>query len=455
MAFKIPTKPGAMVEDVPLALSSELVDKRRDWEDAKSAIRDALVEVLDAAELSVVSRDKAVEILFPTVKLLVSDRNLPVADFRLKAMCKELVDEIVGLGPLEDLLARDDISDIMVNGHERVFIEVNGRVALTGVRFSSEQQLVQVCQRIVRQVGRRVDESSPICDARLQDGSRVNVIIAPLAVDGATLTIRKFKKERLDLSQLVKFDSITQDGATLLGIVSKIRCNVIVSGGTGSGKTTLLNCLTGHIDKWERIVTCEDTAELQLQQDHVVRLETRPPNIEGIGQVTMADLLKNCLRMRPDRIIVGEVRGAEAFELLQAMNTGHDGSMGTLHSNSPREALFRLETMITSSPSGSMLPSHAIREMINSSVDIIVQAERLRDGRRVISSITEVIGIEEGTIVTQELFRFETQGLSDIGSVKGRFVGGGINSPKLLDRAAQFGETDRVAELFAILSLDS
>lgn len=454
MAFKSLTVAEARVDSpLPVEVDASVL-KRREWETSKSAVRDALVEVLDAAELSAVSRSSAIEILLPTVRLLVRDNNLPVGDLSLQQMCKELVDEIVGLGPLEDLLARDDIADIMVNGYNKVFIEVNGRVELTAIKFSSEQQLLQICQRIVRLVGRRVDENSPICDARLLDGSRVNVIIPPLAIDGSTLTIRKFKKERLDLKQLIKFDSITQDGATLLSIISKIRCNVVVSGGTGSGKTTLLNCLTGQIDVTERIVTCEDTAELQLQQDHVVRLETRPPNIEGIGTVTMADLLKNCLRMRPDRIIVGEVRGAEAFDLLQAMNTGHDGSMGTLHANSPREALFRLETMVTSSQAGSMLPSHAIREMLASSVDIIVQAERLRDGRRVISSITEVVGIEEGTLITQELFRFEIEGITDLGNVQGRFVGGQINSPKFLGRADQFGESDRATQVLARLNSD-
>jgi pilus assembly protein CpaF len=289
VAFKSLKVPETKV-DSPLTVEVDAsVLKRREWETSKSKVRDALVEVLDAAELSAVSRSSAIEILLPTVRLLVKDHNFQLGELDLRQMCKELVDEIVGLGPLEDLLSRDDIADIMVNGYDKVFIEVNGRVELTAIKFSSEQQLLQICQRIVRLVGRRVDESSPICDARLLDGSRVNVIIPPLAIDGSTLTIRKFKKERLDLKQLVKFDSITQDGASLLSIISKIRCNVVVSGGTGSGKTTLLNCLTGQIDVTERIVTCEDTAELQLQQDHVVRLETRPPNMAGSGPVTMGD----------------------------------------------------------------------------------------------------------------------------------------------------------------------
>ena len=262
-------------------------------------------------------------------------------------LLQDICNDVLGYGPLEPLLARDDIADIMVNGANRVFIEVGGKVQLTNIRFRDNAQLMNICQRIVSQVGRRVDESSPICDARLLDGSRVNVIAPPLALDGPTLTIRKFKKDKLTLDDLVKFGSISQDGARVLGVIGRSRCNILISGGTGSGKTTLLNCLTAYIDAEERVITCEDAAELQLQQPHVVRLETRPPNLEGQGQITMRDLVRNCLRMRPERIIVGEVRGPEAFDLLQAMNTGHDGSMGTLHANSPREAMSRLESMIT------------------------------------------------------------------------------------------------------------
>ena len=251
-------------------------------------------------------------------------------------LLEDICNDVLGYGPLEPLLARDDIADIMVNGANTVYIEVDGKVQQTNIRFRDNQQLLNICQRIVSQVGRRVDEASPICDARLPDGSRVNVIAPPLAIDGPALTIRKFKKDKLTLDQLVKFGSITPEGAEILQDHRPLpRCNVLISGGTGSGKTTLLNCLTGYIDDDERIITCEDAAELQLQQPHVVRLETRPPNLEGEGEITMRDLVKNCLRMRPERIIVGEVRGPEAFDLLQAMNTGHDGSMGTLHANTP------------------------------------------------------------------------------------------------------------------------
>jgi pilus assembly protein CpaF len=332
----------------------------------------------------------------------------------------------------------------MVNGSNTCFIEVAGKMQKTGVRFRDNSQLLNICQRIVSQIGRRVDEASPICDARLPDGSRVNVIVPPLAIDGPTLTIRKFKKDRLKLPDLVRFGSVTPEGATILEIIGRVRCNVLISGGTGSGKTTLLNCLTGYVEHDERVITCEDAAELQLQQPHVVRLETRPPNLEGEGEITMRDLVKNCLRMRPERIIVGEVRGPEAFDLLQAMNTGHDGSMGTLHANSPREALQRLESMITMG--GFALPSKTIKEMITGSIDVIVQAARLRDGSRRITHITEVIGMEGDVIITQDLFVYEIVGEDAHGRVLGRHRSTGIARPHFWDRARYYGEERRLAE---------
>jgi pilus assembly protein CpaF len=338
---------------------------------------------------------------------------------------------------------RDDITDIMVNGANRAFIEVGGKIQLTGVRFRDNQQLMNICQRIVSQVGRRVDEASPICDARLPDGSRVNIIAPPLALDGPILTIRKFRKDKLTLDQLVGFGAISPEGARVLQIIGRVRCNVVISGGTGSGKTTLLNCLTAFIDHDERIVTCEDAAELQLQQAHVVRLETRPPNMEGSGQITMRDLVKNCLRMRPERIIVGEVRGAEAFDLLQAMNTGHDGSMGTLHANSPREALSRLESMITMG--GFTLPSRTLREMICGSIDVIVQATRLRDGSRRITHITEVLGMEGDVIITQDLFLYDILGEDANGKIVGHHRSTGIGRPKFWERARYYGEEQALA----------
>jgi pilus assembly protein CpaF len=325
-----------------------------------------------------------------------------------------------------------------------VFIEVGGKVQLTNVRFRDNTQLMNICQRIVSQVGRRVDESSPICDARLPDGSRVNVIAPPLALDGPTLTIRKFKKDKLTMKNLVEYKSISPEGARVLGVIGACRCNILISGGTGSGKTTLLNTLTAFIDPTERVITCEDAAELQLQQPHVVRLETRPPNLEGSGAINMRDLVKNCLRMRPERIIVGEVRGPEAFDLLQAMNTGHDGSMGTLHANSPREAISRVESMITMGGYG--LPSKTIREMIVGSVDVIIQAARLRDGSRRITHVTEVVGLEGEVIVTQDLFVYEITGEDADGKVVGKFRSTGIARPRFWDRARYYGLERELAE---------
>ena len=317
-----------------------------------------------------------------------------------------------------------------------MFIETDGKMEKTNIRFRDNQQLMNICQRIVSQVGRRVDESSPICDARLLDGSRVNVIAPPLAIDGPTLTIRKFKKDKLTLQHLVDFKSISPAGAKVLEIIGACQCNILISGGTGSGKTTLLNCLTAFIHPDERIITCEDAAELQLQQPHVVRLETRPPNLEGKGKITMSDLVKNCLRMRPERIIVGEVRGPEAFDLLQAMNTGHDGSMGTLHANSPREGLSRLESMITMG--GFSLPTRTIREMIVGSIDVVIQATRLRDGSRKITHITEVLGMEGDVIVTQDLIVYEMDGEDAEGKIVGAHKSTGIARPAFWERARYF-----------------
>ena len=339
-------------------------DTRRSesYYETKGTVFGALIEAIDLAQLARLDADSAREEIRDIVNEIIAIKNIVMSISEQEELLDDICNDVLGYGPLEPLLARDDIADIMVNGSGTVYIEVNGKIQKTGIRFRDNQQLLNICQRIVSQIGRRVDESSPICDARLPDGSRVNVIVPPLAIDGPALTIRKFKKDKLTLDQLVKFGSITPEGAEILKVIGRCRVNTIVSGGTGSGKTTLLNCLTQFIDDDERIITCEDAAELQLQQPHVVRLETRPPNLEGEGQVTMRDLVKNCLRMRPERIIVGEVRGPEAFDLLQAMNTGHDGSMGTLHANTPREALSRIESMITMG--GYSLPSRTIREMI-------------------------------------------------------------------------------------------
>jgi pilus assembly protein CpaF len=418
-------------------------ERGQEYYQTKTMVFGALLEAIDLAQLSRLDIEAAREELRDIVTEIISLKNVVMSIAEQEELLDDICNDVLGYGPLEPLLARDDIADIMVNGANRTFIETNGKIQLTSIRFRDNAQLMNVCQRIVSQVGRRVDESSPICDARLADGSRVNVIAPPLAIDGAALTIRKFKKDKLTLENLVRFGSISSEGAELLQIIGRTRCNVVVSGGTGSGKTTLLNCLTRYIDDDERIITCEDAAELQLQQAHVVRLETRPPNLEGQGQVTMRDLVKNCLRMRPERIIVGEVRGPEAFDLLQAMNTGHDGSMGTLHANSPREALSRIESMITMG--GFSLPSKTIREMICSSVDVIVQAARLRDGSRRITHITEVIGMEGDVIITQDVMVYNVSGEDANGKLIGKHMSTGIGRPKFWERARYYGETERLA----------
>ncbi|WP_295556448.1 CpaF family protein [uncultured Hyphomicrobium sp.] len=418
-----------------------------EYYDVKTTVFNALIDTIDLTQLAKLDSAAAREEIRDIVSEIIQVKNVVMSIAEQEELLEDICNDVLGYGPLEPLLARDDIADIMVNGASTTFIEVNGKSQKTGVRFADNQQLMNICQRIVSQVGRRVDESSPICDARLPDGSRVNVIAPPLAIDGPALTIRKFKKDRLTLEQLAKFGAITPQAKTILEVIGRVRCNVLISGGTGSGKTTLLNCLTGCIDHDERIITCEDSAELQLQQPHVVRLETRPPNLEGEGEITMRDLVKNCLRMRPERIIVGEVRGPEAFDLLQAMNTGHDGSMGTLHSNSPREALSRLESMIMMG--GFALPIKTIREMIVGSIDVIVQAARLRDGSRKITYITEVTGMEDEIITLQNLIVYEITGEDANGKLIGRHRSTGIARPAFWERAQYYKEEGRLAAALA------
>lgn len=419
------------------------VARNDQYYETKREIFAALIRTIDASQLLNMSQEDGRAEIASDLNEIVRARQIQLSKAEEETLLSDICDDMLGFGPLEPLLERDDISDIMVNGAENVFIEVNGKVEKTNVRFRDNGQLLNICQRIVNMVGRRVDESSPISDARLADGSRVNVIVPPLAIDGPSLTIRKFKKERLTLDQLVNYGTITSEGAQILEIIGHVGCNVLISGGTGSGKTTLLNCLTRYINADERIVTCEDAAELQLQQPHVVRLETRPANIEGRGEVTMRDLVKNCLRMRPNRIIVGEVRGPEAFDLLQAMNTGHDGSMGTIHANSPREALSRVESMITMG--GYNLPGKTIRQMIVGSIDVIVQATRQRDGSRKISHVTEVIGMEGDVITTQDVLLYEFLGEDAQGRIIGRHRSTGVGRPAFWDRARYYGEEGRLA----------
>jgi len=443
-----PPPPRAVPQPAPMPskpVARPVADQRsEDYYQIKTTIFSALIDTIDLAQLAQLDPDSAREEIRDIVNEIISIKAVVMSIAEQEHLLQDICNDVLGYGPLEPLLARDDIADIMVNGANRVFIEVNGKVQLTPIRFRDNAQLMNICQRIVSQVGRRVDESSPICDARLLDGSRVNVIAPPLALDGPTLTIRKFKKDKLTLEDLVRFGSISPAGARVLGVIGRSRCNVLISGGTGSGKTTLLNCMTAYIDVDERIITCEDAAELQLQQPHVVRLETRPPNLEGQGQITMRDLVRNCLRMRPERIIVGEVRGPEAFDLLQAMNTGHDGSMGTLHANSPREAMSRLESMITMG--GFQLPTKTIREMVVASIDVIIQAERLRDGSRRITKVTEVVGTEGDVIITQDLMSYEIEGEDETGRIKGKHAGTGIVRPTFWDRARYYNLDRELAE---------
>jgi pilus assembly protein CpaF len=441
-----PKPPGPAVSSKPPSKSAPppppkekiaAIDNRSDeYYRTKTEVFNALIDTIDLSQLAQLDQESAREEIRDIVIEIVSIKNVVMSVAEQETLLEDICNDVLGYGPLEPLLARDDIADIMVNGAGTTYIEVAGKIQRTNIRFRDNAQLMNICQRIVSQVGRRVDEASPICDARLADGSRVNVIAPPLAIDGPALTIRKFRKDKLKITDLVGFGSISEPGAELLRIIGACRCNTLISGGTGSGKTTLLNTLTAFIAPGERVITCEDAAELQLQQPHVVRLETRPPNLEGQGRVSMTDLVKNCLRMRPDRIIVGEVRGPEAFDLLQAMNTGHDGSMGTLHANTPREGLSRLESMITMG--GFTLPQRTIREMIVGSIDIVIQASRLRDGTRKIVSITEVMGLEGDVIVTQDVMRYEIEGEDKDGRLIGSHRGTGIGRPRFWERAKYF-----------------
>ena len=431
------SKPAAKSAPPPPKEKVAAIDSRSDeYYRTKTEVFNALIDTIDLSQLAQLDQESAREEIRDIVIEIVSIKNVVMSVAEQETLLEDICNDVLGYGPLEPLLARDDIADIMVNGAGTTYIEVAGKIQRTNIRFRNNAQLMNICQRIVSQVGRRVDEASPICDARLADGSRVNVIAPPLAIDGPALTIRKFKKDKLKITDLVNFGSISEPGAEILRIIGACRCNVLISGGTGSGKTTLLNTLTAFIAPGERVITCEDAAELQLQQPHVVRLETRPPNLEGQGKVSMTDLVKNCLRMRPDRIIVGEVRGPEAFDLLQAMNTGHDGSMGTLHANTPREGLSRLESMITMG--GFTLTQRTIREMIVGSIDVVIQASRLRDGSRKIVSITEVMGLEGDVIVTQDVMRYEIDGEDKDGKLIGTHRGTGIGRPRFWDRAKYF-----------------
>jgi pilus assembly protein CpaF len=424
------------------ALGGEPADKstgrlsRSKVDQARRAIQPQVMNRIDLAAAVSLPRKELVRQFEGLVGELLVEQRLQLNRPEQADLVYQIVNDMLGLGPLEPLLEDEGITDIMINGPKQIYVEKRGKLELTSITFEDNAHLLNICNRIVSRVGRRVDEASPICDARLQDGSRVNIIIPPLAIDGASMSIRKFGKRQIGFDQMAQQGNISPAMATLLRVAARCRLNIVVSGGTGSGKTTMLNALSGMIDNGERVVTIEDAAELRMQQPHVVRLETRPANLEGNGEVTMRDLVKNALRMRPDRIILGEVRGPEAIDLLQAMNTGHDGSMGTLHANRPREALTRLENMVTMGVAS--LPPKAIRTQIAGSLQMIVQISRMRDGVRRVTHITEVIGMEGEVVITQDLFTYEFKGESVDGRLSGAFKSSGLR-PHFLPRAAYYG----------------
>jgi pilus assembly protein CpaF len=391
---------------------------------------------LEPAAIAGMPSERLIDDIERLISEIATERRVQLNAREQRELAEELVHDIVGLGPLEPLLADDTINDIMVNGPQKIFVERRGKVSLSNARFRDTGHLINVCQRIAAGIGRRIDESSPMVDARLKDGSRVNIVFPPLALDGPYVSIRKFGKKVMDFAQLVGFGALTPQVARILELASRARLNIIISGGTGSGKTTLMNALSRLIDVGERVVTVEDAAELQLQQPHVVRLETRPSSLEGRGEVNQRDLVRNALRMRPDRIIIGEVRGGEAFDMLQAMNTGHDGSMSTIHANTTRDALARIENMVQMGSMG--LPSHAIRSQIVSSVDLIIQIERHRDGGRRITQVTEVCGLEGDMILMNDIFMFELDGEGPDGRLMGHYR---VNRlpPSFQERLAYFG----------------
>ncbi|NPD69965.1 CpaF family protein [Lichenicola cladoniae] len=386
---------------------------------ALADLRSACLARVDPAAIGNVAPERLTREVERLISEIATDRRIHINAREQRSLATELVDDMLGLGPLQPLLDDDSIADIMVNGPDRVFIEQRGRLRLSPVRFRNAAHVANICQRIASAVGRRIDESSPLVDARLRDGSRVNIVFPPLALDGPYLSIRKFGKHALTFEQLVENGAMTAAMAEVLQIASSARLNIIISGGTGSGKTTLMNALSRLIDHGERIVTIEDAAELRLQQPHVVRLETRPPSLEGGGEITQRDLVRNALRMRPDRVIIGEVRGSEAFDMLQAMNTGHDGSMSTIHANTSRDALTRIENMVQMGNMG--LPSAAIRQQIVSAVDMIIQIERQRDGVRRLVQITEVCGMEGEVVILNDIFRREQIGEVAEGQSSGRY----------------------------------
>jgi pilus assembly protein CpaF len=414
-AGKAPTGPGARGEDPK---------KEDQYNEMKSRVHYRLLDLLDLSRLAGADDAQLLQDIKRGIDIILAEENVALSLSEKERLAKDIRDELMGYGPLEQLLSDSTVSDILVNGYNSIYVERKGKLQRSSVRFKDNAHLLKIIEKIASGVGRRVDESCPMVDARLPDGSRVNAIIGPLALDGPALSIRKFSKDPYKVNDLINFGTVTEDIAKVLEAMVKARLNILISGGTGSGKTTFLNILSGFIPNDERIITIEDAAELQLQQDHVVRLETRPANMEGTGEVTQRDLVKNALRMRPERIILGEVRQAEALDMLQAMNTGHDGSLATIHANTPRDALVRLETMVAMG--GLNIPDKALRHQIASAIHAVVQVARLKDGSRKMLYLNEIVGMEGEVIVMQEIFRFEMRGLTEEGKLKGKFRATGI-----------------------------
>jgi pilus assembly protein CpaF len=428
---------GAGVSGNIASLHPESIDNRA-YQQLKHRIHQTLLDRVDLEGMQRLTQDQIRDELRILVERLLEENMVVINDSERRNLTRDIQYEVLGFGPLEPLLHDPNISDILVNTARQVFVERRGRLELTSVTFNDDAHLMKIIDKIVSRVGRRIDESSPMVDARLPDGSRVNAIIPPLAIDGPILSIRRFSAEPLGFNELISFSSMTEAMSTMLQALGRSKVNILISGGTGSGKTTMLNAISGHINHSERVVTIEDAAELQLQQPHVVRLETRPPNIEGKGEVTQRALVRNALRMRPDRIILGEVRGAEALDMLQAMNTGHEGSMATIHANTPRDALTRLENMISMGAAG--LPVKAMRQQISSAIGVVVQVARLTDGKRKLMSISEITGMEGEMITMQEIICFKQTGMAEDGSVQGYFSATGVR-PRFSERLRAFGIT--------------
>lgn len=430
-------KSGGLAAKVKAKKGTEIKDP---YEILKEEIHSRLIEELDQTFLEMEDEDEKRRTLKSMVEDLMTqiaqEKSIQYSASRHRGVVDEILDDILGLGPIEEFFREDEVSEVMVNGPKQIYVERNGKLQLTDKHFRDNDHVMHVIEKIVAPLGRRIDESSPMVDARLKDGSRVNAIIPPLALNGPTITIRKFKKDKLQISDLVKYGTLTQKMADFIDACVMVRLNIVVSGGTGSGKTTTLNILSGFIPEDERIITCEDAAEIQLRQPHVVSLETRPANIEGKGAVSMRDLIKNTLRMRPERVIVGECRGGETLDMLQAMNTGHDGSLTTGHANTPRDMLARLETMVLMS--GMELPVRAIREQISSAVNLIIQQSRLKDGSRKITHITEIQGMEGEVVTLQDIFLFKQTGRDEQGKILGSLEPTGIR-PKFMSKFAEYG----------------